>query len=112
MAEQLGRLAGTVQAKAEDWTDLDALSAQMANVRGAAVDLLARIRASARTPAKIVQTKKKTKKAAPAGAAITKAAATRKTATRKTTSKAKATPAKRTAAAGKGRKPQTRRQDG
>ena len=39
-AEQLGRIAGTVQAKAEGWMDRDALKAQIASVRDGAADLL------------------------------------------------------------------------
>lgn len=39
-AEQLGRIVGTVQAKAEGWMDRDALNAQLAGVRDGAADLL------------------------------------------------------------------------
>jgi len=39
-AEQLGRIVGTVQAKAEGWLDRDALSAQISTVRDSASDLL------------------------------------------------------------------------
>src|SRR4051812_26833977 len=39
-AEQLGRVVGTVQGKAEGWLDRDALSAQVAQVRDSAVELL------------------------------------------------------------------------
>ena len=39
-AEQLGRIAGTVQAKAEGWMDREALTTQIANVRDGAADLL------------------------------------------------------------------------
>jgi hypothetical protein len=39
-AEQLGRIAGTVQAKAEGWMDRDALSKQIAGVRDSAAELL------------------------------------------------------------------------
>ncbi|MEO7272928.1 MAG: hypothetical protein ABIX28_07360 [Vicinamibacterales bacterium] len=39
-AQQLGRLAGTVQAKAEGWMDRDALNRQIASVRDGAADLL------------------------------------------------------------------------
>ena len=42
-AEQLGRIAGTVQARAEGWMDREALRTQVASVRDAAVDLLERI---------------------------------------------------------------------
>ena len=39
-AEQLGRIVGTVQAKAEGWMDRDALRKQLAEVRDGAADLL------------------------------------------------------------------------
>ena len=39
-AEQLGRIVGTVQAKAEGWMDRDALNKQIAGVRDGAADLL------------------------------------------------------------------------
>ena len=39
-AEQLGRMAGTVQAKAEGWMDRDALNKQITSVRDSAADLL------------------------------------------------------------------------
>jgi hypothetical protein len=39
-AEQLGRIAGTVQAKAEGWMDRDALRQQVAGVRDSAAELL------------------------------------------------------------------------
>jgi hypothetical protein len=39
-AEQLGRIVGTVQAKAEGWLDRDALNAQISTVRDSAAELL------------------------------------------------------------------------
>jgi len=39
-AEQLGRLAGTVQARTEGWMDRETLSRQISSVRDAAVELL------------------------------------------------------------------------
>ena len=39
-AEQLGRMVGTVQAKAEGWLDRDALKTQISSVRDSAADLL------------------------------------------------------------------------
>jgi len=39
-AEQLGRIAGTFQAKAEGWMDRDALTKQIASVRDGAAKLL------------------------------------------------------------------------
>ena len=42
-AEQLGRLARTVQAKAEGWMDRDTLYRQIASVRDGAADLLEQV---------------------------------------------------------------------
>lgn len=39
-AEQLGRIAGTFQAKAEGWLDREALTKQIASVRDSAAELL------------------------------------------------------------------------
>ena len=39
-AEQLGRIVGTIQAKAEGWMDREALNKQIASVRDGAADLL------------------------------------------------------------------------
>jgi hypothetical protein len=39
-AEQLGRVAGTLQAKAEGWMDREALNTQIASVHDGAADLL------------------------------------------------------------------------
>jgi hypothetical protein len=39
-AEQLGRIAGTFQAKAENWLDREALTKQIASVRDSAAELL------------------------------------------------------------------------
>jgi hypothetical protein len=39
-AEQLGRIAGTFQAKAEGWLDREALTKQIASVRDSATELL------------------------------------------------------------------------
>jgi hypothetical protein len=39
-AEQLGRMAGTLQAKAEGWMEREALKKQIASVRDSAADLL------------------------------------------------------------------------
>lgn len=46
LAEQLGRIAGTVQAKAEGWLDRDALKTQISSIRDGATDLLDQIAAS------------------------------------------------------------------
>ena len=42
-AEQLGRIVGTVQARAEGWMDRDALNQQIASVRDSAAELLDRL---------------------------------------------------------------------
>ncbi len=46
-AEQLGRIAGTVQAKTAGWMDGDALKKELARVRDGAADLLQQLTASA-----------------------------------------------------------------
>ena len=46
-AEQLGRIAGTVHAKAAGWMDGDALQKELARVRDGAADLLRRLTANA-----------------------------------------------------------------
>jgi hypothetical protein len=51
-AEQLGRLAGTVQAKAEGWMDLETLTKQIASVRDGAADVLERLAGGPTTPSK------------------------------------------------------------
>jgi hypothetical protein len=55
-AEQLGRMAGTIQAKAEGWMDRETLNRQIAGVRDGAADLLEQLaggatKASKKTPA-------------------------------------------------------------
>ena len=47
-AEQLGRIAGTVQAKTAGWMDGDALKKDLARVRDGAADLLQQLTADAR----------------------------------------------------------------
>jgi len=46
-AEQLGRIAGSVQAKTAGWVDGDALKKELARVRDGAADLLQQLTASA-----------------------------------------------------------------
>ena len=46
-AEQLGRIAGTVQAKTAGWMDGDALKKDLARVRDGATDLLQQLTADA-----------------------------------------------------------------
>jgi hypothetical protein len=48
-AEQLGRMVGTIQAKAEGWMDRDTLHQQLANVRDGAAHLLEQLAAAATT---------------------------------------------------------------
>ena len=49
-AEQLGRIAGTLQAKAEGWMEREALKKQIASVRDAAADLLEQLAGSVARP--------------------------------------------------------------
>ncbi len=42
-SEQLGRVVGTVQAKAEGWLDRDALKKQISDIRDSAADLIEQI---------------------------------------------------------------------
>jgi hypothetical protein len=46
-AEQVGRIAGTLQAKAEGWMEHETLSTQIASVRDGAANLLAQLAAGA-----------------------------------------------------------------
>ena len=48
-AEQLGRIAGTLQAKAEGWMDRDTLTKQIASVRDGAAALLEQLAGAAPT---------------------------------------------------------------
>ena len=49
-AEQLGRIAGTFQAKAEGWMDREALTKQIASVRDGAAELLEHLAGAATKP--------------------------------------------------------------
>ena len=49
-AEQLGRIAGTVQAKTAGWMDGDALKKELARVRDGAAELLEQLTADASPP--------------------------------------------------------------
>ena len=51
-AEQLGRIAGTLHAKAEGWLDREALTKQIASVRDSAAELLEQLADSATKGAK------------------------------------------------------------
>jgi hypothetical protein len=46
LAEQLGRLVGTVQAKTDGWVDLPALNSQLMRIRDGAAGILGQIRGS------------------------------------------------------------------
>ena len=73
-AEQLGRMAWTVQSKAEGWTNRETLSAQLASVRDTAADLLGHLAGTGTNPAARKAAEKTTKKkpfAAPARGAST-----------------------------------------
>lgn len=63
-AEQLGRMVGTIQAKADGWLDGEALPKQIATIRDEAAHLLEQLTGGA---------KKATKKATAAAAAARKA---------------------------------------
>jgi hypothetical protein len=52
-AEQLGRLAGTVQARAEGWMDRATLTRQVSSVRDAAVELLDQLVGGATNASKV-----------------------------------------------------------
>jgi hypothetical protein len=67
LAEQLGRLAGTVQTRAEGWLDSAALNKQLAGVRDSAASLLAQLGGGRKAPAKEAPAKKAAA-AAPGGA--------------------------------------------
>ena len=51
-AEQLGRISGTIQAKAEGWMDRETLNEQIAGVRDGAAHLLEQLAAATRAPKK------------------------------------------------------------
>jgi hypothetical protein len=51
-AEQLGRMVGTIQAKAEGWMDRETLGTQVASVRDGAANLLNQLAVGATTAAK------------------------------------------------------------
>lgn len=93
LAGQLGRLAGTVQSKADDWLDKDALTAQMVSVRDSAAELLTHLTADATKASKTLLKKPTVKKAVKA---IRKATGTKTSAKR--TAKTPAKPAAKTPA--------------
>jgi hypothetical protein len=65
-AEQLGRMVGTVQARAEGWMDREALNKQIASVRDSAAELLDQLSDGVTS---LTGTAKKAAAAATAGAA-------------------------------------------
>jgi hypothetical protein len=94
-AEQIGRAAGTMKARAEGWLDRDALNTQIENIRDGAADLLKQLGATTR------------------GAAAAATAGARGSASNSTGRQGKASP-KRSAAAGPkrqagGKQPATKR---
>ena len=93
-AEQIGRVAGTMQAKAEGWLDREALNTQISSIRDGAADLLKQLGATTR------------------GAAAAATAKARGSASNSTGRQAKASP-KRAAAGPKrqagGKQPATKR---
>jgi hypothetical protein len=57
LAEQVGRIVGTVQGKAEGWFDRKALSEQLASVRDSAADMVKHLALVAKSPSKLVRAK-------------------------------------------------------
>lgn len=57
LAEQVGRIVGTVQAKAEGWLDRTALSDQFASVRDSAADMVKHLALVTKRPAKPARAK-------------------------------------------------------
>src|SRR6188474_579313 len=110
-AEQLGRIVGTVQAKAEGWLDRDALSAQISTVRDSASELLNQLGGAVSKQAAASRTASRTRPGTAAestkGGAKGKAAAKPKTSAKgRVASKARASATSGAAAAkgaGKGR---------
>ena len=64
LAEQLGRLVGTAQAKADGWVDLPALNDQLMRIRDGATGLLEQLRGGLARPARKKPGRKPTAKAA------------------------------------------------
>jgi hypothetical protein len=60
-AEQLGRIAGTLQAKAEGWLDRETLNQQIASVRDGASDLLTQLARAATEASKQAKASTKAK---------------------------------------------------
>jgi hypothetical protein len=56
-AEQLGRVAGTVHAKAEGWMDRETLSRQISSVRDAAVEMLQQLAGGTTNASKVSEAK-------------------------------------------------------
>jgi hypothetical protein len=64
LAEQLGRLVGTAQAKADGWVDLPALNDQLMRIRDGATGLLEQLRGGLSRPARKKPARKSAAKAA------------------------------------------------
>lgn len=73
-AEQLGRIVGTLQAKAEGWIDREALNRQIASVRDGAADLLEHLAGVAGVATSAPSVTKASKKAPLAAAATARGA--------------------------------------
>jgi hypothetical protein len=63
-AEQLGRIAGTFQARADGWMDRETLSKQIVGVRDGAAELIEQLAAAAKKAAKKAATRTTAKKKA------------------------------------------------
>jgi hypothetical protein len=64
LAEQLGRLVGTVQTKADGWVDLPALNGQLMRIRDGAAGILKQLRGGRSKPAGKTRGRKPMAKAA------------------------------------------------
>ena len=60
LAEQMGRVAGTIQSRAEGWMDHEALSARLATIRDNATNLVSQLADRTRTGAAAAKPAKKT----------------------------------------------------
>ncbi|HEY3044273.1 MAG TPA: hypothetical protein VGJ39_09620 [Vicinamibacterales bacterium] len=67
-AEQLGRLVGTVQARADGWMDVPALQEQVTRIRDGAASLLGQLGAAVKAGAKAGKATEAARAANPAGA--------------------------------------------
>ena len=68
-AEELGRMAGTLQAKAEGWMDRETLNRQISSVRDGAAHLLQQLAGGATKPRRRKRTSRRCVEATKGGAA-------------------------------------------